>query len=54
MDAITQQKQELVRMIESVNNPEILDSIKNLLSESERDLMFWFTNKKFHRKKHWR
>lgn len=39
MDAITQQKQELVRMIESVNNPEILDSIKNLLSDGERDLM---------------
>jgi hypothetical protein len=25
-------------MIESVNNPEILDAVKNLLSDSERDL----------------
>ncbi len=38
METIAQQKQELVRMIESVNNPEILDVVKNLLSVSERDL----------------
>ncbi len=38
METIAQQKQELVRMIESVNNPEILDAVKNLLSDSERDL----------------
>jgi hypothetical protein len=39
METIAQQKQELVRMIESVDNPEILEAIKNLLSDSERDLM---------------
>jgi hypothetical protein len=39
METIAQQKQELVRLIESVNNPEILEAIKNLLSDSERDLM---------------
>lgn len=38
METIAQQKQELVRMIESVNNPEILDAVKNLLSDRERDL----------------
>jgi hypothetical protein len=37
METIAQQKQELVRLIESVNNPEILDAVKNLLSESERN-----------------
>lgn len=39
METIAQQKQELVQMIESVNNPEILDAVKNLLNESERDLL---------------
>jgi hypothetical protein len=39
METIAQQKQELVRLIESENNPEILHAIKNLLSDSERDSM---------------
>jgi hypothetical protein len=39
METIAQQKKELVKLIESVNNPEILEAIKNLLSDSERDLM---------------
>jgi hypothetical protein len=39
METITQQKQELVRMIELVNDPEILDSIKNLLNEIEREAL---------------
>ncbi len=34
METMIQQKQELVRMIESVNDPEILLAIKNLLNES--------------------
>lgn len=38
METIAQQRQELLRMIESVNNPEILDAVKNLLSDSEKDL----------------
>ncbi len=38
METLAQQKLELVRMIESVTNPEILDAVKDLLSDSERDL----------------
>jgi hypothetical protein len=34
METMIQQKQELVRMIESVNDPEILLAIKNLLNET--------------------
>ncbi len=34
METMIQQKQEIVRMIESVNDPEILLAIKNLLNES--------------------
>lgn len=34
METMMQQKQELVRMIESVNDPEILLAIKNLLNET--------------------
>ncbi len=39
METIAQQKQELVLMIEAVNNPELLCALKNLLSESEKDLI---------------
>lgn len=35
METMIQQKQELVRMIESVNDPEILQAVKNLLNESQ-------------------
>lgn len=35
METITQQKQELFRMIESVSDPNVLEAVKNLLSESE-------------------
>ncbi|MFM8851054.1 MAG: hypothetical protein ACKOE5_11750 [Cytophagales bacterium] len=39
METMAQQKQELVRMIESVNNPEILDALKSLLSDWDKDSM---------------
>ena len=35
METISQQKQELARMIESVNDPEVLEAVKDLLNESE-------------------
>ena len=35
METISQQKQELTRMIESVNDPEILEAVKDLLDESK-------------------
>lgn len=38
METLAQQKLELVRMIESVNNSEILDAVRDLLTDSERDL----------------
>lgn len=35
METIAQQKQELVRRIESVNDPVVLEAVKELLNESE-------------------
>ena len=35
METISQQKQELTRIIESVNDPEVLEAVKDLLNESE-------------------
>jgi hypothetical protein len=35
METIVQQKQELVRLIESVNDPSVLEAVKGLLNESE-------------------
>ncbi len=35
METIAQQKQELVRLIESVNDPSVLEAVKDLLNESE-------------------
>jgi hypothetical protein len=35
METIVHQKQELVRLIESVNDPSVLEAVKDLLNESE-------------------
>jgi hypothetical protein len=35
METIAQQKQELVRLIESVSDPSVLEAVKDLLKESE-------------------
>ncbi|MFM9837254.1 MAG: hypothetical protein ACKVOQ_03255 [Cyclobacteriaceae bacterium] len=35
METIAQKKQELVRLIESVNDPSVLEAVKDLLNESE-------------------
>jgi hypothetical protein len=35
METIKKQKEQLVKMIESVNDPEVLLAVKGLLSESE-------------------
>lgn len=35
METIAQQKQELVRLIESVSDPNVLEAVRNLLNEIE-------------------
>jgi hypothetical protein len=35
MEEIAQQKKELVRLIESISDPNILEAVKDLLNESE-------------------
>lgn len=40
METIAQQKQELVRRIESVNDPVVLEAVKELLNESE-NILAW-------------
>lgn len=40
MEALARQKEEIVRMLESVNNLEVLEAVRNLLRESE-DVYGW-------------